>query len=163
MSCQTLGPLPYLTFCHEQNWIKDSTPLVRSRQRKSNRANLPKLAKESKEKFVRLGRSYVTYLFHAAQSNILLTSDIVKGLGPFELNIVFRAPLRQALYCFKQPFRSFQLCNYFQLDNESVCTEEILSFLGELRTQLDQPRMIITNAISFISRHDAIQSRPHLA
>ena len=49
--------------------------------KKINRANLPKLVKESKEEFGRLGRSYVAYLFHAVQSNLQLTSDIVKGMG----------------------------------------------------------------------------------
>ena len=86
--------------------------------------SLPKLVKESKQAFKRLGRSYVAYLFHAAQSNLELTSDIVKGLGSFDLNIMICAPLSQALYCFKQLFGSFQLCNYFQHDDESICTKE---------------------------------------
>ena len=75
--------------------------------KKGNRANLPRLVKESKEEFGRLGRSYVAYLFHAVQSNLQLTSDIVKGMGSFDLDM-FRSPLSQALYCFKQLFRSFQ-------------------------------------------------------
>ena len=134
--------------------------------KKGNRANLPKLVKEGKEEFGRLGRAYVAYLFHAAQSNQQLTSDIVKGLGSFYLDIMFRSPLSQALYCFKQLFRSFQHREYFQADDESICTEEFLSFLDELRkeiTELDQPRVIIADAVSFISRHEALRSRRHLA
>ena len=134
--------------------------------KKINRANLPKLVKESKEEFGRLGRSYVAYLFHAVQSNLQLTSDIVKGMGAFDLDIMFRSPLSQALYCFKQLFRSFQLRGYYQADDESICTEEYLSFLDELRKEfpdLDQPRIIITDAVSFISGHVTLQSRPHLA
>ena len=134
--------------------------------RKGNRANLPKLVKEGKEEFGRLARAYVAYLFHAAQNNLQLTSDIVRGLGSFDLDIMFRSPLSQALYCFKLLFRSFQLRGYFQPADESVCTEEYLSFLDELRKEmpeLDQPRVIIIDAVTFILRHDALKSRPHLA
>ena len=63
---------------------------------------------------------------------------------------MFRAPLNQALYCFEQLFRNFQLRDFFQLDDEFICTEEYLSFLDELRkemSELDLPRMIITDAI----------------
>ena len=129
-----------------------------------SRTNLPNVIKENNNEFGRLGCSYVAYLFHAAQSNLQLTSDIVKGLGSFDLDM-YCAPLGQAFYCFKQLFRCFQLRNYFQPDDESLCTEEYLSILDELRKEmpeLRQPRVIITDAVSFISRHDALQSRPHL-
>ena len=79
---------------------------------------------------------------------------------------MFRSPLSQALNCFKLLFRSFQLCGYFQPADESVCTEEYLSFLDELRKEmpdLDRPRIIIIDAVSFILRHEALKSRPHLA
>ena len=95
--------------------------------KKASRANLPKLVKQSKEEFGRLGRSYVAYLFHAAQSNLQLTSDKVKGMGSFDLDIIFRSPLSQALYCFKQLFRSFHVRGYYQVDDEFICTEEYLS------------------------------------
>ena len=134
--------------------------------KKGSRANLPKLVKDAKEDFGRLGRAYVAYLFHSAQSNLQLTSDIVKGLGSFDLDIMFRCPLGQALYCYKQLFRSFQLRGYFQPDEESVYTEEYLSFLDELRKELpelDQHRVIITDAVIYISTHEALQSRLHLA
>ena len=119
--------------------------------KKINRANLPKLVKESKEEFGRLGRSYVAYLFHAVQSNLQLTSDIVKGMGAFDLDIMFRSPLSQALYCFKQLFRSFQLRGYYQADDESICTEEYLSFLDELRKEFpvrtDDPKSKLIDTI----------------
>ena len=134
--------------------------------KKGGRANLPKLIQEAKEDFGRLGRAYVAYLFHSAQSNLQLTSDIVKGLGSFDLDIMFRCPLSQALYCYKQLFRSFQLRGYFQSDEESIYVEEYLSFLDELRKELpdlDQPRVIITDAVTYISKHEALRTRPHLA
>ena len=134
--------------------------------KKASRATLPKLIKDNKEEFGRLGRSYVSYLFHAAQSNLQLTSDFVKGMGSFDLDIVFRSRLSQALYCFKQLFRSFHVRGYYQADEESICTEEYLSFLDELRKEfpdLDQPRVIIVDAVTFISGHVTLQSRPRLA
>ena len=118
--------------------------------KKGSRANLPKLVKEAKEDFGRLGRAYVAYLFQTAQSNLQLMSDIVKGLGSFILDVMFRCPLSQALYCYKQLFRSFQLRGYFQPDEESLYTEEYLSFSDELRKELpemDQPRVIIIDAV----------------
>ena len=132
---------------------------------KGNRSTLPKRIKESKEEFGRLGRSYVAYLFQAAQNNLLLSSDTVKGLGSFDLDIIFCAPLEQAVHCFKRLFRSFQLRNYFAADDESICTEEYLSFLDELRKEmpgLDQPRVIIIDAVTFISSHESLKRRPHL-
>ena len=135
-------------------------------EKKTSRANLPKLVNQGKEEFGRLGRSYVAYLFHAAQSNLQLTSDIVKGMGSFDLDIIFRSPLSQALYCFKQLFRSFHVRGYYQADDESICTEEYLSFLDELRKEypdLDQPRVIILDAVAFKSGHVTLLSRPHLA
>ena len=111
-------------------------------------------------------KAYVAYLFQTAQSNLQLTSDIVKGLGSFDLDVMFRCPLSQALYCYKQLFRSFQLRGYFQPDEESLYTEEYLSFLDELRKELpelDQPRVIIIDAVSFISTHEGLRTRPHLA
>ena len=134
--------------------------------KKGNRANLPKLVKENKEEFGRLGRSYVAYLFHAAQNNLQLTSTIVKGLGSFDLDIMYRSPLSQALNCFKHLFRSFHLRGYFQADAESIYTEEYLSFLDEIRKEmpdLGQPRVIIQDAVTHISNHVALESRPHLA
>ena len=134
--------------------------------KKASRANLPKLVKANKEEFGRLGRSYVAYLFQAAQSNLQLTSDIVKGMGAFDLDVIFRSPLSQALYCFKQLFRSFHSRGYCQADDESIYTEEYLSFLDELRKEfpdLDQPRVIIIDAVSFISGHVTLLTRPHLA
>ena len=86
-------------------------------------------------------------------------------MGSFDLDIMFRSPLSQALYCFKQLFRSFQLRGYYQPDDESICTEEFLSFLDKLRKEfpdLDQPRVIILDAVSFISSHVTLHSRPHL-
>ena len=132
--------------------------------KKGNRSNLPDLMKEAKEEFGRFDRSYVAYFFHAAQSIFQLTSDIVKGLGAFDLDIMFRSPLGQALYCFRQLFRSFQLRGYFQADDESICTEEYLSFVDELRKEmldLDQPRVKILDAVSHLFRNVALQSRPH--
>ena len=134
--------------------------------KKASRANLPKLVEQSKEEFGRVGRSYVAHLFHAAQSNLQLTSDIVKGMGSFDLDSIFRSPLSQALYCFKQLFRSFHVRGYYQADDESICTEEYLSFLDELRKEypdLDQLRVIITDAVAFISGHVTLLSRPRLA
>ena len=134
--------------------------------KKASRANLPKLVEQSKEEFGRLGRGYLAYLFRAAQSNLQLTSDIVKGMGSFDLDIIFRSPLSQALFCFKQLFRSFHVRGYYQADDESICTEEYLSFLDELRKEypdLDQPRVIILDAVAFISGHVTLLSRPHLA
>ena len=80
----------------------------------------------------------------------ITTTTIVKGLGSFDLDIMFRSPLSQALFCFKQRFRSFQHREYFQADDESFCSDEYLSFLDELRKEmpeLDQPRVIITGAV----------------
>ena len=135
-------------------------------EKSGNKASLPKLVKDHKEEFGRLGRSYVAYLFNAAQSNLQLTSDIVKGLGSFDLDIMFCAPLSQALYCFKQLFRCFQLRGYFQPEDESLLTEEYLSFLDELRKEMPdmtQPRVIIFDAVSFISGHEALRSRSLLS
>ena len=57
--------------------------------KQGTQAKLPKLVKEIMEEFGRLGQNYIAYLFRAAQSNLKLTSDIVKGLGSFHFDIMF--------------------------------------------------------------------------
>ena len=66
----------------------------------------------------------------------------------------------------KQLFRCFQLRDYFQRDDDSLLTEEYLSFLDELRKEMPnmtQPRFIIVDAISFVSGHEALRSPLHLS
>ena len=95
-----------------------------------------------------------------------MTSDIVKGLGSFDLDIMLVDPPENASYCFKQLFSSFRLRGVVQQrEDELVYTEEYVSFLDVLRQShpgTQQPKLLIADAIEFISGQEALRTRPHL-
>ena len=77
-----------------------------------------------KEEFGRNARSYVIFLFKGTQGLTRFTTDIVKGLGSFDLGLLLVDPLENAAYCFMQLFTSFRLRGVFQFEEESIYTEE---------------------------------------
>ena len=79
------------------------------------------------------GVSYISHLFGAVQNQKTLTTDLMKGLGSFDLNTLLHDPLSHANYCFTQLFTSFRLRGYFSSDQEVECHEEYRSFVDELR------------------------------
>ena len=67
--------------------------------------------------------------------------------------------------CFKQLFTSFWLRGIFQSDEETLYLKEYLSFIDELRrSHLDvqQPKLIIVDAVDSITRQDALKTRRYL-
>ena len=53
----------------------------------------------------------------------------------------------------------------FQSDEESVYTEEYLSFLDVIRSSrpdIQQPKLLIADVIEFVSGQEALAARPHL-
>ena len=126
---------------------------------------LTDVAASIQEEFGRLARGYVANLLNATQSLTRFTSDIVRGLGSFDLEILLLDPIEQATYCFKQLFMSFRLRGVFRADEETVYLEEYLSFIDELRRahpEVQQPKLLINDAIGFISRQGLLKSRQHL-
>ena len=127
---------------------------------------LTDVAASIREEFGRLARGYVVNLLNATQSLTRFTSDIVRGLGSFDLEILLLDPVEQATYCFKQLFMSFRLRGVFRADEETVYLEEYLSFIDELRRahpEVQQPKLLINDAIDFISRQGLLKSRQHLS
>ena len=119
----------------------------------------------NKEEFARTARSYVVFLFKGIQGLSRFTSDIVKGLGSFDLDIMLIDPPEIAAYCFKQLFSSFRLRGVVQAADESICVEEYLSFIDILREMhpgIQQPKLLIADTIEFISGQEALKTRPHL-
>ena len=126
---------------------------------------LDQVTASNREEFGRLARGYVANLLNATQGLSRFTSDIVKGLGSFDLEILLQDPLEQATYCFKQLFTSFKLRGVFKADEEAIYLEEYLSFIDELRrghSEDQQPKLLINDAIEFISRQDSLKTRRHL-
>ena len=126
---------------------------------------LDKVTANNREEFGRAARGYVAHLLKTSQGLTRFTSDIVKGLGSFDLETMLVDPLDQATFCFKQLYSSFRLRGVFQASEETVYLEEYLSFLDELRRlhpDVQQPKLLINDAVDFISRQDALTSRPHL-
>ena len=103
------------------------------------------------------------FLVKSTQGLTRFTSDIVKGLSSFDLVVMLVDHLENASYCFKQLFTSFRLRGVFQSDEESVYTEEYLSFLDVIRSSHpdnQQPKLLIV--IEFVSGQEALAARPHL-
>ena len=76
-------------------------------ERKNEGLKLEEIASKIKEEFGRSARSYVIFLFEGAQGLTRFTSDIVKSLAFFNLEIMLVEQLEDAAYCFKQLFTSF--------------------------------------------------------
>ena len=117
------------------------------------------------EEFGRSARGYVAYLLGATQKLSRFTSDTVKGLGSFDLEILLVDPMDRACYCFKQLFTSFRLRGVVDSSEETVYAEEYLSFVDELRRlhpDMQQPKLLIADAVDFISGQEALKTRRHL-
>ena len=134
-------------------------------KKKNEGLTLDTIIANCKEEFGRNARSYVIFLFKGTQGLSRFTSDIVRGLGSFDLDVMLVDPLENAIYCFKQLFTSFRLRGVFQADEESIFTEEYLSFLDIVRSShpdIQQPKLLIADAIHFVSSQESLVSRPHL-
>ena len=126
---------------------------VEKGERKIEGLMLEEIASKIKEEFGRSARSYVIFLFEGAQVLTRFTSDIVKGLGSFDLEIMLVEPLENAAYCFKQLFTSFRLRESLQPEEETVYTEEYMSFLDILRQShpgVQQPKLLIADTIEVV-------------
>ena len=81
-----------------------------------------------------------------------LTSDIVKGMGCFDLETLLLGPISHAVYCQLQVFTSFPLRGYFTTEQESESNKEYLSFIDDLRRyylDLTQPTLLVSNTVKF--------------
>ena len=134
-------------------------------ERKYEGLKLEEIASEIKEEFGRSARSYVIFLFKGTQGLTRFTSDIVKGLGSFDLEILLVEPLENAAYCFKQLFTSFRLRGLLQPEEETVYTEEYMSFMDILRQShpgVQQPKLLIADTIEFVCGQESFKSRLYL-
>ena len=64
-----------------------------------------------------------------------------------------------------QLFTSFRLREVVQPEEESIYTEEYMSFLDVLRQQhpeIQHPKLLIADVIDFISSEESLGARPHL-
>ena len=120
--------------------------------------SLEEIVANNRDEFGRSARGYVAYLVGATKKLNRFTSDIVRGLGSFVLEILLVDPVEQATYCFKQLFSSFRLRGVADPGEEPVYTDE----LRRLHPDMQQPKLLIANAIDFISNQEALKTRRHL-
>ena len=133
---------------------------------KNSSLSLDQLVANNREEFSRQARAYVAHLFGAAAGLTRFTSDIVKGLGAFDLETLLIDTMEQAAYCFKNLFASFRLRGVFKSEEESLYMEEYLSFIDEVRRshpEMQQPKLLIADAIYFVSKQPALKSRVYLS
>ena len=72
-------------------------------------------------------------------------------------------PSENASDCFEHLFSSFRLRGVVQAEDELVYTEEYVSFLDvlhQLHPRIQQPKLLIADAIEFISGQEALRTRP---
>ena len=107
----------------------------------------------------------MVFLFKGVQGLRRFTSDIVRGLGAFDLDVMLTDPIEQAAYCFKQLYSSFRLRGMLLADEESIYSEEYFAFLDELRRDhpsILQRKLLIPDVIDFVCGQSAFKSRLHL-
>ena len=134
-------------------------------EKKNEKLTVDQVTENLKMEFGRAARSYVVTLFGAAQQSQRFTSDIVRGLGSFDLDVLLVDPVDLASYCFRQLFNSFRLRGVLLADEESMYFEEYLSFLDEIRKNhpsIVQPKLLIPDVIEFVCGQEAYKSRPYL-
>ena len=123
------------------------------------------LINQNKSNFGRAARSFVTYLFNTVQKPKSPTSDIVKGLGAFDLETLLTGRIGHATYCFFQLFSSFRLRSFFELEQEAPCRDEYRSCIDEMRNSypdLAQPTLFVKDTIKLLGDQSALKSRPLL-
>ena len=142
---------------------------VRAERDKQDKKNatltVKSLTKMNKHEFGRTARSYVTFLFNSVQQTKGLSSDIIKGLGCFDLETMLNGPKGHAIYCHLQFFASFRLRKFFTDEEETMCCEEYESFSEDLRRNypdLVQPTAFISDTVTFLMESPSLHSRPLL-
>ena len=133
--------------------------------KKNEGLTLDEITKKNKDEIARAARSYVIFLFKEAQGLSRFTCDTVKGLGSFDLDTMLTDPLENSYYCFKQLFSSFRLRGVVQAEEETLHMEEYVSFIDILRQVhpgIQQPKLLIADAVDFLSGQEDLKSRPHL-
>ena len=121
--------------------------------KKNEGLNLEAITNKNEDEFGRLASSYIFHIFNETQGHFGLTSDIVHGLGSFDLEALLSGSLEYLLGCFKQLFNTFFSRRYFTEEQESQCLEEYRSFVDELRRiypDMAQPTLLITDTIGFL-------------
>ena len=134
-------------------------------EKKNEKLALAEVTENNKADFGRTARSYVVTLFGTAQKLQRFTSDIVRGLGSFDLNVMLVDPISLATFCFKELFTSFRLRGVLLADEATIYFEEYLSFLDELRKlhpNISQPKLLIPDVIEFVCGQESYRSRPYL-
>ena len=140
-------------------------PIGTNRRRKIKALTAEILINRNKEEFGRSARSFVTYLFNTVQKLKLPFSDIVKGVGSFDLETLLTGRIWHAMYCFSQVFLRFRLRGYFEVEQESLCREESQSFIDALPHSylgLVQPTLLVKDSVRFLGEQSALKSRPLL-
>ena len=119
------------------------------------------LANKNKDDFGRSARSYILHLFGTVQSQKSLTTDLMKGLGSFDLDTLLHDPLSHADYCFTQLFTSFRLRGYFFLVKRLSVTRNT----GHLLTNsgVSIPNCISRSSSSEILLISSLSSLPSIA
>ena len=118
-----------------------------------------------KEEFARSARSYLVYLFRETQGLKGLTSDIIKGLGAFDLSTLLIDPPEFGTSCLRQLFVSFRLRGYYEITEETLCYEEYATFMDSLRQRysgMSQPTLFIPDTVDFLMKQESLQTRPLL-
>ena len=69
-------------------------------EKKNEKLTLDQVTENIKIEFGRTACSYVVTLSGAAQQLQRFTSDIVRGMGSFDLDVMFVDPVGLASYCF---------------------------------------------------------------
>ena len=100
---------------------------------KNKDLSLEKVTAKIRESLGHSAGRYIAYLLGVAEGFTQFISDIVKGLGSFNLEVMLVETMDRVSYSSKQLLSSFKLQGVFRSEEEPIYSEKYLSFNDELR------------------------------
>ena len=131
---------------------------------KGSRSVLDKLASTLNDNFATSGRNYTVFLLESVLKHVTLSSDLVKGMGSFDPQVIFVLPVSLGVSLFRFLVRGFTSCGWIRAADEQLYIDEYTSFIEDLRK--DNPEIVVSliyNVVEYLMSHTGLCFRQHLA
>ena len=166
-SCNKLTPNQVLSKARLVDQVSQGSKRKAERdlsETKVNRDAIDKLAVSLCDQFATAGRSYLIFLLDSVLKHVNLSSDLVKGMGSFDPQVLFVLPTTLGMSLFRILVRGFISRRWIKATNEQTYYDEYASFVEALRKENpDLVTSLIYNVVDYLVAHPGLQFRQHLA